>query len=467
MIIQGQHTNPELIRIQKSIADNLRNKDLFQSENTDTADNSIELKPPISMNNCLFVFKNSAYVAKCSRVLAADIIYNDITITPDTDDPDDHLVNQVDQISDFLYNNIDELYNLAVDYYYASWCAMEYTWDNTRFSLQQIPIHTCHVIRVKEQGEPLYLLKQQINSTVKYFKIMGEDYPDNFQSYGGEVLGYASLIGGDNIYKFFGLPRWIQNYEKILTEIAITEGDYKTISNGNISSGVLNINLEPQIAQPIEYDSEGKPIPQESREDVISQELQSANGGTAVFFTESNRPLNMDYVSLANQNQSYLTDLRTNCEDAILNDYNIPKVRLMINDEKESMNSNKTQSIWEIYTLNLKTEQRPFKLFIKELIYELYSIPVNVDIATPIFTDRRETETKLLIDIWNAGALTLKQFITGLSAYIDEIDLNDYDFNVNPDVWDYRKIDGLNDTLSADDLALIEEVEAQLDAVKS
>jgi hypothetical protein len=92
---------------------------------------------------------------------------------------------------------------------------------------------------------------------------------------------------------------------------------------------------------------------------------------------------------------------------------------------------------------------------------------VNVDIATPIFTDRRETETKLLIDIWNAGALTLKQFITGLSAYIDEIDLNDYDFNVNPDVWDYRKIDGLNDTLSADDLALIEEVEAQLDAVKS
>ena len=47
------------------------------------------------------------------------------------------------------------------------------------------------------------------------------------------------------------------------------------------------------------------------------------------------------------------------------------------------------------------------------------------------------------------------------------IDLNDYDFNVNQEVWDYRKLDGLNDTLSADDLALIEEVEAQLNEVTS
>ena len=50
-----------------------------------------------------------------------------------------------------------------------------------------------------------------------------------------------------------------------------------------------------------------------------------------------------------------------------MNCYNIPLARLMINTEKESMNSNKTQSIWEIYTLDLKTEQSKIKEFIKEI----------------------------------------------------------------------------------------------------
>ena len=465
MIIEGTPVNQEIIKVQKSIANNLANKKVFQSENTDTADNSVELKPPIPMNDCLFVFKNSSYVAKCSRILASDIVYNQITLTPDIDSPDEHLVNQVEQISKFLDENTDELYNLAVDYYYAGWCAMEYTWDNTRFKLQQIPIYTCVVTRIKEQGQDLYLLKQKINSTTKYFKIMGEEYPENFQYYANEKLGYASLIGGDNIYQFYGLPRWIQSYEKILTEVAISESDYKTISNGNISSGVLNINLEPQIAKPIQYDEKGEPIPQKDREAIISEELQSANGGTAVIFTESNRQVNLDYVNLANTNHSYLTDLRTDCEDAVLNDYNVPKVRLMINDEKESMNSTKTQSIWEIYTLNLKTEQRPFKIFIKELIDELYSIPVSVEIATPIFTSRRKSEINILIQAWNDGALTLKQVITGLSNFLDYIDLNDYDFTVNPEVWEYRKLPELTPTISNDDLSLIEEIEAQLKEV--
>ena len=222
---------------------------------------------------------------------------------------------------------------------------------------------------------------------------MGEDYPKDFQFYNNQKLGYVSLMGGDNIYQFFSLPKWLQDYMEILTEIAISAADYRTVSNGNISSGVLNINLEPQQINPIGYDDDGNPvINQKSREEIISNEIQSAAGGTAVIFTESNRPTNMDYVSLTNNNQQYLSDLSTKCEQKVLNDYNIPLVRLMINTEKESMNSNKTQSIWEIYGLNLKNEQKPFKKFISELIEELYSIDVDVDITTPIFSDRREIE---------------------------------------------------------------------------
>lgn len=469
MIIKGQPVDNELLAIQKSIADNLKNKGHFQSENKDTADNGSELHPPISMMDCLYVFQNSSYVAKCCRILAADILYNEITLTLDTiDEPSEHEINQVNKINEYLNDNIDELYNLAVDYNYAGWCAMEYSWNNTRFSLQQIPIHTCTIIRDKIQGEDVYILKQKINSKTKFFKIMGEDYPDNFIFYNNVKLGHASLIGGDNIYQFFSLPKWLQDYEKILTEIAITKADYKTVSNGNISSGVLNINLEPQLKPPIQYDADGNVIPVDkkpSREDAVKKELQSATGGTAVIFTESNRPVTMDYVSLSNNNQSYLQDLGLNCQQAVLNDYNIPLVRLMINTEKESMNSDKTKSIWEIYTLNLKNEQKPFKTFIRELIKELYSIDVLVDISTPIFSDRREIEVKLITDAWNNGALTLKQFITGLSEYLNVIDLHEYDFNIQPEVWDYRKLPELTETISQEDEELIKNIEAQLNGL--
>ena len=463
MIIKGTPVDTEVARVQKSIANNLQNKELFQTENKDTAENTTELKPPISMQDCLYVFENSSHVMKCCRILADDIIYNDITLTLDTlEEPTDNEVNQVKKINEYLNDNIDEIHNMAIDYNYAGWAAIEYIWNNTGFKLKQIPIHSCKVIRTTVQQQEVYLLKQQINTKTSYFKIMGEKYPENFLYFNNQRLSYASLIGGDNIYEFFSIPKWLPDYNEILTEIAISANDYKTISNGNISSGVLNINLEPQLPKPVQLGDDGNPIPVKSREEVISQELQSANSGTAVIFTESNRPLNMDYVNLTNSNQTYLTEIRDNCQLAVLNDYNIPRVRLMINTDKESMNSDKTKSIWEIYLKNLETDQKPWKKFFRELIYELYSLNVKVEMTTPIFSDRKEIEVKLINDSWLNGALTLQQYVTALSEYLSVIDLSEYDFTVNPEIWGFRRIPELQETMSSDDIELIESIEAQL-----
>ena len=57
MIIKGKQVDTDLINIHKSIADNLKDKDIFQSLNEDTATNVTELKPPIPMNTCLYIFK--------------------------------------------------------------------------------------------------------------------------------------------------------------------------------------------------------------------------------------------------------------------------------------------------------------------------------------------------------------------------------------------------------------------------
>ena len=45
------------------------------------------------------------------------------------------------------------------------------------------------------------------------------------------------------------------------------------------------------------------------------------------------------------------------------------------------------------------------------------------------------------------------------------INLNDYDFNKNPEIWEYRKIPELTTGLSADDLEMIESIESQLKEV--
>ena len=131
------------------------------------------------------------------------------------------------------------------------------------------------------------------------------------------------------------------------------------------------------------------------------------------------------------------------------------------------MNSNKTQSIWEIYTLDLRTEQSKIKEFIKELIMELYSIEVEVDIEVPIFSDRREIEINNLINEWNNGLLTLRQTIEGLSEYTSVIDLNQYDFTVNPSLWGYRKLDAYYELLDPSTLETLEQVEDEINELST
>lgn len=447
--------NTGISNIYKSIAESLKSNNFFVGEKEDTATYGIELKPPVPMKDCKYVFDNSSYVAKCCRILAKDIILNQLTLISENEEND----KVVKKIQDNLIENIMELYYMLVDYYYAGIGAVEYATGKHKFKLKQIPINTTKIIRVNYKGNEYYLLEQRIDTNTNYFKIMGEVYPPNFSHFNGEVLGDCCLIGGDNFYQFFATPLWVQEKDKIFTEIAISNKNYNTITNGNIATGILNINLEPQIVKPVTYDENGNEIKTPSREDIIAEEITNTDSGIAVVFTESNRPITFDFTNIENSNYEYLENLQEKAEQSVLNCYNIPLARLMINTEKESMNSNKTQSIWEIYTLDLGTEQSRIKEFIRELIYELYSLKVEVEIELPIFSDRREIEINNILNEWDKGVLTLKQTITALSEYTDVIDLNEYDFTINEDLWDYRNIQGLYDLLNEVDMLKLDEVE--------
>ena len=454
--------NNKIISIQKSIADNLENNSSFVSDKTDTATNVSVLTPPVSFADAKYVFENSSYVAKCARIKAQDIILNKITLNNNDDEKFD---SKISAIEENLVKNQTELYNMLVDYYYAGLGVCEYAYNDTEFSLKQIPVNTCKIIIVKIGQQDFYLLEQRIQSKTNYFRIMGEQYPTTFTTYNNKVLGDVALLGGDNFYQFFSLPLWLQEKDKIFTEIAISNKNYNTISNGNIATGILNINLEPEGIKPIEFDEEGNKIELPTREEIISDELTQNDSGIAVIFTESNRPIKFDFTKIENDNYQYLELQQEKAEQAVLNSYNIPLARLMINTEKESMNSNKTQSIWEIYTLDLKKEQSRPKEFIKELVYDLYTIHVDVDIELPIFSDRREIEINNLISQWDAGLLTLKQTITGLAEYTSVINLNEYDFTINEDLWSFRKIEGYYDLLNEVDLLKLDEIEAEINDI--
>lgn len=453
--------NTGISKIYKSITESLKTNTFFVSDKKDTATSGVELKPPVPMKDCKYVFDHSSYVAKCCRILAKDIILNKITLISDNEEND----TVVKKIQDNLIENIMELYYMLVDYYYAGIGAVEYATGKHKFKLKQIPINTTRIIRVNYKGKEYYLLEQKIESSTNYFKIMGEVYPPNFSHFNGEVLGDCCLIGGDNFYQFFATPLWVQEKDKIFTEIAISNKNYNTITNGNIATGILNINLEPQLMKPVAYDENGDEIKTPSREDIIAEEITNTDSGIAVVFTESNRPITFDFTNIENSNYEYLEKQQEKAEQSVLNCYNIPLARLMINTEKESMNSNKTQSIWEIYTLDLGTEQSRIKGFIKELIYELYSLKVEVEIELPIFSDRREIEINNILNEWDKGVLTLKQTITALSEYTDVIDLNEYDFTIHEDLWDYRNIQGLYDLLSEVDMLKLDEVENDINSL--
>ena len=252
--------------------------------------------------------------------------------------------------------------------------------------------------------------------------------------------------------------------KKIFTQIAIDSENYERVIKGNIAKGILHVPLPPVLGVPKQFDSEGNEITVPTEEEIISDELAESANGIAVVFSRSKNPVPFDYVNIEASNESYLESYHKLCEEAVLNVYRIPLARLMINTEKESMNSNKTQTIWEIYTLTLKQEQKKYVQLIKELLYALYTLNINVEMGTPDFSDNRETETNLIIKAWDSGALNLKQLVTGLSKYIDVIDLNDYDFTVNPEIWEYRKID--LELMNTDDLEDIQQIEAILDDIQ-
>lgn len=95
----------------------------------------------------------------------------------------------------------------------------------------------------------------------------------------------------------------------------------------------------------------------------------------------------------------------------------------MIDDVTESMNSQKSNTIYEIYTKSLENEQLPFEIEINKFNKEYFEYEGVVDIQTPIFSDKKEVEVNSILNLFNNGILTLGETIKAISMYYPKLRL--------------------------------------------
>ena len=406
-MIYINNSNDELAKISKSVSESLNSR--LTGSTVDLESTQQYINPPVPFTTCEYIYLNCADVFNSCNILKDDLLYGDIEVYDKED-------NAIKSITNILNENKDELKNLLIDYNFAGCAILEYGFSEREFFINQLPISTCRFVKTG-QGR---IIEQKLNNTKHYFKIMGEYYPIDFTHYDKQKLGYCTVFSGDNIYSLFKVPKWYPLKKKILTSIGIDDNNYNTVVNGNINNSLLIIGVEPEY----KFDEENDSTLLKAQS--IKDELTSGNG-VGVVFAESNKPITTDYVKFDGKNNKEEQEILKNCQEDILNIYQIPRIRLLDNTETESMNSEKSKALWEIYTLNLQNMQGDFFIFIKEFLYDLYRENYTIKCDVPVFADNKETVVNTLINLFANDGLTLGEFIDGVANNTDFVDLDEYD----------------------------------------
>lgn len=352
---------------------------------------------------------------KSIRILAQDVILNEITYLSDSESENEELV------ASFWKNNINELYKQLQEFYSYGFGASEIIFDEETGlpkKLYQIPAETLFI-------------KQETNrdGTYSYYaiqKVVGkEDVKMKLSRFAYDEedndLPTCFWLGGGKTSEFYEIPYWLPAFNSISAKVALDELNAKKINEGNLMSGILVIRRPPAM--------EGQK--EETKKDLEDQ-MKDAGTGILTLDLESFNteiPLEVQYVPISEQNYSYLSELADRCDEDILACFSIPKVRLMIDDVTESMNSQKSNTIYEIYTKSLENEQLPFEIEINKFNRKYFKYTGVVDIETPIFSDKKDVEVNSILNLFNNGILTLGETIKAISVFYPKLQLEYNDAN--------------------------------------
>ena len=402
--------------LNSSLEINKRQIQMSIAPKTSKEDNKYEnrIDPLVPVDVAQYLILQNNRLDKSIRILAQDVILNEFTFLYDKESDIEETV------ANFWKNNINELYKQLQEFYSYGFGASEVIFDEKTGlpkELYQIPAETLYIKQDHhkdyETGEITYSYyavqkidgKPDVKMKLSRFTYDQED----------DDLPTCFWLGGGKTSEFYEIPYWLPAFNSISAKVALDELNAKKINEGNLMSGILVIRRPPAI--------EGEK--EETKKDLEDQ-MTDAGTGILVMDLESFNteiPLEVQYVPISEQNYSYLSELADRCDEDILACFSIPKVRLMIDDVTESMNSQKSNTIYEIYTKSLENEQLPFEIEINKFNKEYFEYEGAVDIQTPIFSDKKEVEVNSILNLFNNGILTLGETIKAISMYYPKLRL--------------------------------------------
>lgn len=404
----------------------LNSQDTIKSDDTQKG---THIKPYIPVSVCDNLIYQTVLLSTCIDTLAEDTILNDISFNGNESES-----NRIENVKQFWLNNQDELLKQIQDWYSYGFGASEVIFAGKEpVELVQIQADTLYIkkeVVVKDDytNGVVYYAVQQIGGVDKV-KMRLLDRLDEYPA-SDEELHICFWLGGGRKSSFFDYPVWLPAFNHISASVSLDMLDADKLANGNLISGILTI-IRPPIATSLE----------ESVEDTLEEKMEEKGSGLFTLeLTTLNPdiPLNVEYIQISESNYDYLMKLAEKSDKKVLAVMKIPKARLLIDDTTESMNSNKTKTLYKIYAGELQKRQRPLENLISKFNEILFELPnVKVDIVTPSFVDDKETEANLNTTLFDKGLITFGQAVKKVlelfpeyEEYIDvEIDFNNPVFN--------------------------------------
>ena len=366
---------------------------------------------PVSVAESLILQNNK--LDKSIRILSQDVILNDFSFLSEDD------VEVEEEIIEFWKSNINELYKQIQEYYSYGFGVSEIIFSKKTGlpkKLYQIPAKSVFIHEersVDEFGNPVssyYAIQQVTGKPDVKMRLSRYNYTED-----DDELPVCLWLGGGKTSEFYDIPYWLPAFNSISAKVSLDELNAKKINEGNLLSGILTV-IRPPVR-----------IGEENVDDKLDEQMQEAGTGIMTLELQSfntDIPFDVKYIPISEQNYDYLSKLAESCDDDVLSCFSIPKIRMMNASEKESMNSNKSDVIYEVYTKSLENEQMPFEIQVNKFNKKYFNYTGVCNIETPIFSDKKEIEVDMILKLFNNGMLTIGQSINAISLLYPHLEMN-------------------------------------------
>lgn len=373
----------------------------------DDKNGGTHLKPYLPVAVCDNLIYQTVLLQSCLDTLSQDMILNDFSFTNKNQDTD------FDLVKDFWHDNQNELLKQVTDYLSYGFGACEVIRrKNGDLGLAQIQADTLYIKKetIKEYGVVYYAVQQIAGSDTVRMRLMDrlDEYPETDKD-----LHICFWLGGGRKSSFYDYPCWISAFNHVSASVSLDILDADKLANGNLVSGILTIIRPPAPININQIDGEFN-LTNVPVEDTLEEKMEEKGSGLFTLeLTTLNPdiPLDVKYIQISESNYDYLQKMGSKADEKILACLKVPKARLLIDDTTESMNSNKTGTLYKIYSNELEKRQRPVENLINVFNKVIFDIDGKTNIVTPAFVDDNEIEANINTVLFDKGLITLGQAI--------------------------------------------------------